>query len=171
MYFSAFPTIKYDPTGSGYTTEIQDIMTRVAVKKWVRDKAAAFSLYGVPDGATPDLVAFYLYDDTEYHWVVLMFNEIINSYYGWPLGVQEFERFVSSKYTDPTAIHHYEIPQTSGNTRIKIKVMSTIAGSTAVSNLEYEADLNEQKMQIRVLKPTYLSQFLREFTDLVREKE
>ena len=171
MYFHPFPTIKYDPTGSGYTTEIKDIMTRVAVKKWVRDKAAAFSMYGVPSGATPDQVAFFLYDDTEYHWVVLMFNEILDSYYGWPLGVQDFERFVASKYTDPTAVHHYEIPQTSGNTRIKIKVMSTVASSVAVSNLEYEADLNEQKMQIRVLKPEFLNQFVREFTDLVRDKE
>ena len=49
--------------------------------------------------------------------------------------------------------------------------MSTVAGSIAVSNLEYEADLNEQKMQIRVLKPEFLNQFVREFTDLVREKE
>ena len=171
MYFHPFPTIKYDPTGSGYTTEIKDIMTRVAVKKWVRNKASAFALYGVPNGATPDMVAFFLYDDTEYHWVVLMFNEILDSYYGWPLGTQDFKRFVASKYTDPTAVHHYEIPQTSGNTRIKIKVMSTVVGSTAVSNLEYEADLNEQKMQIRVLKPEFLNQFVREFTDLVREKE
>ena len=171
MYFHPFPTIKYDPTGSGYTTEIKDIMTRVAVKKWVRDKAAAFVEYGVPNGATPDMVAFFLYDDTEYHWVVLMFYEILDSYYGWPLGVQDFERFVASKYTDPTDVHHYEIPQTSGNTRIKIKVMSSVASSVAVSNLEYEADLNEQKMQIRVLKPEFLNQFVREFTDLVREKE
>ena len=171
MYFHPFPTIKYDPTGNGYTNEIKDIMTRVTVKKWVRDKAAAFSMYGVPSGATPDMVAFFLYDDTEYHWVVLMFNEILDSYYGWPLGVQDFERFIASKYTDPTAVHHYEIPQTSGNTRIKIKVMSSVASSVAVSNLEYEADLNEQKMQIRVLKPEFLNQFVREFTDLVRDKE
>jgi len=171
MYFHPFPTIKYDPTGSGNTNEIKDIMTRVAVKKWVRDKAAAFALYDVPNGATPDMVAFFLYDDTEYHWVVLLFNEILDSYYGWPLGVQDFERFVASKYSDPTAVHHYEISQTSGNTRKKIKVMSTVAGAVAVNNFEYEADLNETKMQIRVLKPEFLNQFVREFTDLVREKE
>ena len=171
MYFQSFPKINYDPTGSGYTTEIQDITTRVAVKKWVRNRAAAFALYDVPSGATPDMVAFFLYDDSEYHWVVLMFNEILDSYYGWPLGVQDFERFVTSKYTDPMAVHHYEISQTSGNTRKKIKVMSTVPGAVAVNNLEYEADLNELKMQIRVLKPEYLNQFVREFTDLVREKE
>ena len=171
MYFNAFPTIKYDPTGSGYTAEIKDIMTRVAVKKWVRNKAAAFALYDVPNGATPDMVAFFLYDDTDYHWVVLMFNEVLDSYYGWPLGVQDFDRFVASKYTDLTAVHHYEIPQTSGNTRIKIKVMSTVPGAVAVNNYEYEVALNEQKMQIRVLKPEFLNQFVREFSDLVREKE
>ena len=171
MYFHPFPTIKYDPTGSGNTTEIKDIMTRVAVKKWVRDKAAAFDLYDVPNGATPDQVAFFLYDDTEYHWVVLIFNEILDSYFGWPIGTQDFERFVASKYVDPTAVHHYEIPQTSGNTRIKIKVMSTVPSAVAVTNLEYEAALNEQKMQIRVLKPEFLNQFVREFNDLVREKE
>ena len=38
MYFQPFPTINYDPTGSGYTTQIKDITTRVAVKKWVRAK-------------------------------------------------------------------------------------------------------------------------------------
>ena len=171
MYFHPFPKIKYDPTGSGYTTEIQDIMTRVAVKKWVRNKAAAFALYDVPNGATPDMVAFYLYDDSEYHWVVLLFNETIDSYYGWPLGSQDFDRYISEKYVDPNAIHHYEISQTSGNTRKKIKVMSTVPSATAITNLEYEADLNEQKMQIRVLKPEFLNQFVREFTDLVKEKE
>ena len=171
MYFQPFPKINYDPTGSGYTTEIQDITTRVAVKKWVRDKAAAFALYDVPNGATPDMVAFFLYDDAEYHWVVLLFNETIDSYYGWPLGKQDFDRYIAEKYVDPNTVHHYEISQTSGNTRIKIKVESTVPGATAVTNLEYEADLNEQKMQIRVLKPQYLNQFVREFTDLVREKE
>ena len=100
-----------------------------------------------------------------------MFNEILDSYYGWPLGVQDFERFIADKYVDPNAIHHYEIPQTSGNTRIKIKVESTVPNAVAVTNLEYEADLNEKKMQIRVLKPQFLNQFVREFTDLVREKE
>ena len=49
--------------------------------------------------------------------------------------------------------------------------MGTVPGATAVTNYEYEEKLNENKMQIRVLRPTYLSQFIREFTDLVREKK
>ena len=49
--------------------------------------------------------------------------------------------------------------------------MSTVPGATAVTNYGYEEKLNENKMLIRVLRPTFLSQFVREFTDLVREKK
>ena len=170
MYFNPFPTISYDPTGSGYTNTIKDITTRVKVKQWVRNKAALFAKYDVADAMTPEMVAFYLYDNAELHWVVLMFNEITNSYYGWPLSRRDFDAFVNNKYSNPQGVHHYEITQSSGDQSIKINVMSTVAGATAVSNLQYEAAVNEKKRQIRVLKPEYLNQFIREFQSLVRRK-
>ena len=43
-------------------------------------------------------------------------------------------------------------------------------GATAVSNLQYEQAIQDKKKQIRVLKPEYLNQFIREFQDLVRRK-
>ena len=167
MYFNPFPTISYDPTGSGYTNTIKDITTRVKVKQWVRNKAALFAKYDVIDAMTPEMVAFYLYDNAELHWVVLMFNEITNSYYGWPLSRRNFDAFVSNKYTNPQGVHHYEITQSSGNQTVKIKVMSTVAGATAVSNLQYEQAIQDQKKQIRILKPTYLGQFKAEFLELL----
>ena len=170
MYFNPFPTIEYDPTGSGFTNKIKDITTRVKVKQWVRNKAAMFAKYDVIDGMTPEMVAFYLYDNAELHWVVLMFNEITNSYYGWPLSRRNFDAFVSNKYTNPQGVHHYEIIQTSGDQSVKIKVESGVAGATAVTNMEYEATIQDKKKQIRVLKPEYLNQFIREFQDLVRKK-
>ena len=170
MYFNPFPTISYDPTGSGYTNTIKDITTRVKVKQWVRNKAAMFAKYDVVDAMTPEMVAFYLYDNAELHWVVLMFNEITNSYYGWPLSRRNFDAFVNSKYENPLATHHYEITQSSGDQSVKINVESTVVGSTPVSNLQYEQAIQNKKKQIRVLKPEYLSQFIREFQDLVRKK-
>ena len=171
MYFQPFPTIKYDPTGSGYTSEIKDITTRVKVKQWVRTKASLFAKFNVEDGMTPDQAAYYLYNNTEYHWVVLLFNEITNTYYGWPLSRKDFDAFVENKYANPQGVHHYEITQSSGDQSIKINVMSTVPGATAVSNLEYEGAIQDKKKQIRVLKPEYLNQFVREFSDLVREKK
>ena len=49
MYFNDFPTIEYDCTGNGNFNTIQDITTRVKVRKWIRSKGAIFSKYDVSD--------------------------------------------------------------------------------------------------------------------------
>ena len=167
MYFNDFPTIEYDCTGNGTFTTIQDITTRVKVRKWIRSKGAIFSKYNVTDGETPEMVADTVYGSAEDHWIVLLFNEITNTYYGWPLSRHNFELFVENKYTNPNGIHHYEKPQASGNTKVMIKYTDEVAGSTIVTNLAYEQDLQDKKKQIRLLKPSYVSQFKSEFTELI----
>ena len=167
MYFNDFPTIDYDCTGDGITEKIQDITTRVAVRKWIREIGPLFSKYDVSDGETPEMVAATVYGNVNNHWVVLIFNEITNTYYGWPLSRRKFDAFVNNKYANPNATHHYEITQSSGNQAKKIKVMSTVAGATAVTNIEYEQAIQDNKKQIRLLKPTYLGQFKAEFLELL----
>ena len=167
MYFNDFPTIDYDCTGDGITEKIQDITTRIAVRKWIREIGPLFSKYDVSDGETPEMVAATVYGNVNNHWVVLIFNEITNTYYGWPLSRRKFDAFVNNKYANPNATHHYEITQSSGNQAKKIKVMSTVAGATAVTNIEYEQAIQDNKKQIRLLKPTYLGQFKAEFLELL----
>ena len=113
------------------------------------------------------MVAATVYGSVHDHWVVLLFNQISNTYYGWPLSNRNFYAFVDNKYENPEATHHYEITQSSGNQRVKINVMSTVAGATAVTNLEYEQAIQDEKKQIRILKPLYLSQFKSEFLELL----
>lgn len=170
MYFNNFPTINYDCTGNGTTETIQDITTRIAVRKWIRDIGPLFGKYDVSDAETPEMVASSVYGSVHDHWIVLLFNEITNTYYGWPLSRRDFDAFVENKYANPQGVHHYEITQSSGDQSVKINVESTVVGSIAVSNLEYEAAIQDKKKQIRVLKPEYLNQFIREFQDLVRKK-
>ena len=167
MYFNDFPTIDYDCTGDGISEKIQDITTRIAVRKWIRDIGPIFSKYDVSDGETPEMVAATVYGNVNNHWVVLIFNEITNTYYGWPLSRRKFDAFVNNKYANPNATHHYEITQSSGNQTKKIKVMSTVTGATAVTNIEYEQAIQDNKKQIRLLKPTYLGQFKAEFLELL----
>ena len=157
--------------GNGFTEQIQDITTRVVVRKWIQDRGSLFSKYRVQDGDTPEMTAYRLYGQTQYHWIVLLFNEIINSYYDWPLSRRDFEAFVSNKYVDPYGIHHYEITQQSGDTTKKIKVESDVAGAVAVTNLEYEATLQEKKRQIKVLQPEFVEQFISEFKRLLKKQQ
>ena len=167
MYFNDFPTINYDCTGDGITEKIQDITTRIAVRKWIREIGPLFSKYDVSDAETPEMVAATVYGSVHDHWVVLLFNQITNTYYGWPLSRRNFDAFVESKYENPQAVHNYEITQSSGDQSIKINVESDVVGATAVTNLEYEQAIQDKKKQIRILKPLYLSQFKSEFLELL----
>ena len=170
MYFHNFPEIEYDPTGSGFFNTIQDITTRIKVREWIINNGALFSKYIVSNGDTPEIVAFKEYGSTDYHWVVLLFNQIINNYYGWPLSRRNFDAYVNSKYTNPNGIHSYTIPQSSGGTWIDITVESDVVGATALTNMEYEEKIQDKKAKIRLLKKSYLLQFTNEFQRLVGQK-
>ena len=52
MYFNDFPQIKYDPTGSGTYTTIQDIMTRIKVRDYIKNNASLFAKYSVTTTST-----------------------------------------------------------------------------------------------------------------------
>ena len=166
-YFKPFPTIDYDPTGNNTHKTIKDILIRVKIKDVVKQNRAVFSKYDVKEGQRPEDVAFEQYGDSEFHWIVLMMNEMTNPYYDWPMGLRDLEKFVASKYSDVNAIHHYEIAQSSGDTNKKIHVDSTTVGAEAITNYEYEAALNAEKKQIRLLDPVYVNQIASEFIDEV----
>jgi hypothetical protein len=98
-----------------------------------------------------------------------------DSYYDWPLSEQAFEEYITNKYTNPDAVHHYEITQSSGpqtgsgpNDYLhKIEVNSTVTGAEAVTNREYEQRLQDKKRSIKLLDPAYLTAFVEEFDALV----
>ena len=167
MYFNLFPTIKYDVTGDGTKTTIKDLLLRVKVRDYVKNNRSWFAKYIIKHDQTPEMVAFNIYGQAQYHWVVLLFNQITNPYYDRPLKQRDFYTFINNKYANPSAVHHYEISQESGNTKVKIKVESTVAGAAEVTNLEYEEAIQKTKREIRILKPSYLGQFRTEFETLI----
>ena len=169
MYFNQFPTIEYDVTGNGTKTTIKDLLLRVKVRDYVKNNRSWFAKYIVEQDETPDMVAFKVYGRTTYHWIVLLFNQITNPYYGWPLKNRDFYAFINDKYSNPSAVHHYEIPQESGNTNIKIKVESDVAGAVAVTNQEFEDEIQKTKREIRILKPEYVGRFRTEFETLIEK--
>jgi hypothetical protein len=166
-YFKPFPTIDYDPSGGNTHKTIKDILTRVKIKDAVKQNRAVFSKYDVKEGQRPEDVAFEQYGNPEYHWIVLMMNDMVDPYYDWPMGLRDLERFVAEKYTDVNGTHHYEIAQSSGDTNTKIHVDSTTVGAEAITNYEYEEALNAEKKQIRLLDPVYVNQIASEFIDEV----
>ena len=84
---------------------------------------------------------------------------------------QRFLCFINNKYANPNGTHHYEITQQSGDTTKKIKVESDVAGAIAVTNMEYEATIQDKKRQIKVLQPEFVEQFVSEFKRLLKKQQ
>jgi len=172
-YFSMFPDTLYDAKGDGNYTVMKDLLSRVKLITSVKNNIVNFDYYNVQDGETPEMIAHKYYGDVNLHWTILVVNDIVDYYEDWPMSVQKFEQFMFDKYDNPQAIHHYEINQTSGETTTTIDVgMNTTdyPSATAISNYTYEDRLQEQKRQIRLISPDFISQFVSEFEKKLSEK-
>jgi hypothetical protein len=172
MFFTKFPKIIYDIKGDKNKKVVTDVLRRVKVRNKIAKVANLFDKYDIPDGETPETTAQKMFGSVDYHWVVLMTNNITDRYYGWPLSFSEFEKFIFDKYTNPDDIHHYELAQTSGPTTSSdyshmIEVNSDEVGASSVSNREYEQRLNDKRRQINILDPGFLKAFVFEFGQLI----
>ena len=171
-YFEMFPKLFYDNKGDGKETLQTNLLTRLVLRTDMRDDAFDFDYYDVKDGETPEMIAHKYYGNVGYHWTILLVNDIVDYYEDWPMSVQKFEAFVKEKYTNPQAIHHYEISQTSGDTTVTIDVgmnTSDYPSATAISNYQYEDKLQEKKRQIRLIGTRYIDDFVKEFERKMNE--
>ena len=175
MYFSKFEKGFYDIKGNGNLKLVTDLMTRVKVRDKILNEAMLYDSYDVPSGERPEDTAFKHFGSSQYHWVILLTNNMTDSYYDWPLSEQDFESYIIDKYTNPDAIHHYEVTQSSGTQTgngpddytHKIEVNSDAAGAQSISNREYEQRLQDDKRTIKLLSPNYLQTLIEEFNNLV----
>ena len=173
QYFSYFPKMYYDAVGNKNPKLVTNILKRVKVKDGVKNDVALFDKYQVKFGESPELTSFKLYGSVDYYWTILLMNNIRDRFYEWPLSEQQFEEYVNAKYTNPQAVRHYEIAQSSGPTSSLdnshlIEVNSDTTGAESVSNIEYERREQDKKRQIQILLPTYLPAFEDEFIKLIR---
>ena len=172
MYFSEFPTIPYDAEGNGKFKDVKNLLRRVGVRAKVKSNTMLYDTYDVKNGETPESIAFKLYDDAELHWVIMLINDITDRFHDWPMSEAQFLQFVNDKYDNVDAIHHYEIPQSSGDTSKKINIgtsNSDYPTATAITNFEHEQEQQDIKRKIRLLDPSYLDDFVEEFKLLIRE--
>ena len=173
------PKIIYDSKGNGEVKIVTNLLKRVAVRTKIKTNALIFDTYNVKNGETPESIADKLYDDPELHWVVLMVNDITDRYHQWPMYEQQFNTYLNEKYDNPDGVHHYEIEQSSGNTRTKIEVYNNSAlfsgdtdfysNATTITNREYEESEQDRKRKIKLLDPSYIDQFVQVFELLMSE--
>ena len=170
MYFANFPLIPYDNYGTGDFRLTPNILKRIAVRANIKTTTSLFDTYDVKEGETPELIADKLYGNPEFHWVVLMMNDVVDRYHQWPMSRRQFLAHLNDKYTNVDGVHHYEISQSSGDTNIKINIGTSNTDhptATAITNREYEQERQDSLRKIRLLDPDFIDDFVTEFETLL----
>ena len=178
MYFSKFPLRVYDVKSNKNYKLLPDILRRVKLRSSLSSSRFVFDKYNVKEDENPEDIAFKYYGDAEYHWVVLIVNNITDRYYQWPMTQADFANFLTDKYGagSEDAIHHYELAQTSGKTTSSddshmLEVNSDTENATAITNREFEERVQNDIRQIRLLDQRYLDTFVEEFFTLIKKNQ
>ena len=165
----------YDMAGNKQYKLLPNILRRVKLRAGVRSGSFLFDNYDVKDGERPEDIAFKWFGDAEYHWIILMTNNITDRYYQWPLSQPQFAEHLTDKYGagSEDAVHHYEITQTSGPTTSRdyshmVECNSDEDNPSIISNRQYEQRKQDEYRQIRLLDKRYLQVFVNEFESLIK---
>ena len=179
-YFRRFPLMAYDIKGNKQYKLLPDILRRVKLRTGIRNGSFLFDKYNVKQGEKPEDIAFKWFGDAEYHWIILMTNNVTDRYYQWPMTQPQFEEFLADKYGagNEDSIHHYEVTQDSGKTSgsgpndysYLVEVNSDTDNASSISNREYEERLQDKYRSIKLLDRRYLNDFLEEFDNLIAEQ-
>ena len=198
-YFKQVPDFEYvsllpDARISDYIT-VKNLFRKGYLRNDIFQDLTFFTKYQVKGDDRPDNVAYSLYNDASLDWVILLSNNIINVQNEWPMSQADLDRYLLDKYGNHEALygtHHYEtqeVKNSSGVTIVKegltvdsdfsvtfydymmdsLETKSNI--TTAVTNYEYEIEIENDKRNIFVLKSRYLNVVKDDLEEIMTYKE
>ena len=99
-FFNYYPKTFYtsNNNSTGIDT-VTNIIARFAFENSLKENSSAFYKYTIKDSDTPEIIAHKFYDHSERHWIVLLFNDIIDPQYDWPLKSDTLIKYINTKYS------------------------------------------------------------------------
>ena len=193
-YFEELPDISYvsllPKTGNNdERITVKNIFKRAKLRTDTNQAITAFTYYQIQDNTRPDVIAQDIYGDPELDWVILITNNIINVRDEWPLSHNDLYDHMLEKYGSVeklNEVNHWETTEIRDNyTRILLKsglevdkdftftysisnTTYTVNPTVAVTNETYEIRKNDNKRMIKLLKPEYLSTFVRDMRSIMK---
>jgi hypothetical protein len=152
-YFNYFPKTFYNNDDTKNSVDVvTNIVSRFSFNKLLKQNSSAFYQYELKDSDTPEIVAHKYYGNAERHWIILLFNEIIDPQFDWPLPYKVLNEYIDSKYssqeyadTANTSISGLSWSRTNAHSYYKI--VQTIVkpeGNINVTNFEIDAETYNQ---------------------------
>ena len=176
-YFRSIPNVKYDINGNAPNTfqTVTNIMKRPNFKPKVIDEITDYYPYRVKDGERPDIVSNEAYGTVGYAYLILLFNDIYDPVFDWPLGSRQFEEYIIAKYGSVdsalTTVQYYyqiiraEVARTGTSERVpavKYIVDQTAYDAlgendkTTISQYDWEFEKNVEKGDLKMIKASII---------------
>lgn len=201
-YFRQVPNFEYvsrlaDAKISDYIT-VKNLFKKGFLREDIFQDLTFFTKYQIKGDDRPDNVAFEVYGDSTYDWLVLLCNNVINIQSEWPLLQRDFEDYLLNKYGDYdilyNGIHHYETKEIKNNQGVivvpaglqvesnytvsfydnKLKEQTVVSSSNCVlpvTNYQYEENIESNKRNIYLLKDRYLNVVNDDLQDIMAYRE
>lgn len=187
-YFSQLPNFEYisrineRKSNSDYLP-VKNLFRRGVIREDIFSDFMTFTKYKIEGNDRPDAVAYKIYGDEDFDWIILAANNIINVRDEWPLSQNDFHNYLIEKYGDETYldnIKHYEteeIKDSKGKIFIpKGKIVDStfkftfldsgtnrlveVSPIQGISYRTYEERLQDDKRNINLLESKYINMIL-----------
>jgi hypothetical protein len=185
-YFTYFPTTQNDINQRGSLTTVTNILRRFKIKDSLKELAGVYYEYVIQEGDRPDTIAHKYYGNSSYAWVVLLFNEIHDPLFDWPLFGKDFEEYIKGKYGSipaaQTEVHEYrrilsDAKRLYDGTVIHERYVvvdkttyDTLAPTArrTIYKLDWELEVQEEKRKIKLLDEKYLDKIKVQVEDILK---
>ena len=185
-YFRNLPNFEYisrineRKTNKDFLT-VKNLFRRPIIREDLFTDFMSFTKYRIVGDERPDEVAYDVYGESDLDWVVLLSNNIINVRDEWPLNQHDYRNYLIEKYGNDTdeidKIKFYEtteIKDSKGKVFVPkgmqvdstfettfldsgTNLLITVSPIEGITYRTYEERLQEDKRNINLLKPEYLS--------------
>ena len=176
-YFKSIPNVAYDINGNAPNTfqKATNIMKRPMFKPAVVSEITDYYPYRIKDGYRPDMVSNEIYGTVGYAYLILLFNDIYDPVFDWPMGLKQFDNYIVSKYGSidsaiSTVKYYYQIirPEVAKTgTSERIPVVKYIVDQTAynalgdddrttISEYDWEFELNDEKTDLKIINASII---------------
>ena len=160
MFFSKFPLIEYK-FGNNAPVLMTHVLRRFKFNDRIKELVTEWTYYEVQDNETPEMVAMRFYNDPNLHWVILMFNDVVDPFTDWPIPSESLNGYAKKMFNDINGVHHWELRGKA--------VPANTPNAHPVKNITFIERVNEFNRRIKIPKEVHIGPILKEVETILAE--
>jgi hypothetical protein len=183
-FFNNFPATFYTNSDTSNSLDtVTNIIARFGFESSLKENSSGFYKYTIKDSDTPEIIASKFYDNPERHWIVLLFNDIIDPQFDWPLKSDTLITYINDKYSangannSPTPQTGIQWAQDTDNVEAYYKIITrklsgvNVDNKTIVEKIKIDANtytnLSVTTRTLTLLKPEFVPSVVEEFKRII----